>query len=90
MNNSDNALKVDDLVIRFGGLCAIDNVSMHINKGEFVGLIGPNLPGRKPYKEESRQDITHGYKPYVSEHTNISKDDCIRECLLADSQQTNL
>lgn len=30
----------------FGGLRAIDNVSFKVNKGEFVGLIGPNGCGK--------------------------------------------
>ncbi len=46
---SQEALRVDNLTIRFGGLCAVDNVSVHIDKGEFVGLIGPNGAGKTTF-----------------------------------------
>lgn len=49
MNNPKEALKVNNLTIRFGGLCAVDNVSVHVDKGEFVGLIGPNGAGKTTF-----------------------------------------
>ncbi|MCS3472350.1 branched-chain amino acid transport system ATP-binding protein [Pseudomonas sp. JUb42] len=39
-------LEFNNLVRRFGGLSAIDNVSGHVAKGELVGLIGPNGAGK--------------------------------------------
>jgi len=41
-----SVLKVKDLTKDFGGLRAVDNVSFEVNKGEFVGLIGPNGCGK--------------------------------------------
>ena len=35
-------LKVDNVSMIFGGLRAVSNLSMNINKGELIGLIGPN------------------------------------------------
>ena len=35
-------LEVKNLTKNFGGLCAVSNVSMKINSGELIGLIGPN------------------------------------------------
>lgn len=49
MSNSKAALTVSNLTIRFGGLCAVDNVSVHIDEGEFVGLIGPNGAGKTTF-----------------------------------------
>ena len=40
------ALEVTKLGISFGGLRAVDDVSMRIEKGSLVGLIGPNGAGK--------------------------------------------
>ncbi len=39
-------LEIDDLVVSFGGLLAIDKVSMSVEPGTIVGLIGPNGSGK--------------------------------------------
>jgi branched-chain amino acid transport system ATP-binding protein len=40
------ALQLDDLAIRFGGVQAVDGVSLAVEAGDFVGLIGPNGAGK--------------------------------------------
>lgn len=40
------ALVLDDVAIRFGGVRAVDGVSLAIDQGDFVGLIGPNGAGK--------------------------------------------
>jgi len=45
MNNS-MMLSVKDLSMRFGGLSAVDGVSLDINDGQIVSVIGPNGAGK--------------------------------------------
>lgn len=39
-------LKVENLTKRFGGLIAVNNINLHVNEGEIVGIIGPNGAGK--------------------------------------------
>ena len=39
-------LEIDGVSLRFAGLLAVDKVSLHIEEGEMVGLIGPNGSGK--------------------------------------------
>jgi branched-chain amino acid transport system ATP-binding protein len=39
-------LKTESLTMRFGGLTAVKNVTMHIKQGELVAVIGPNGAGK--------------------------------------------
>lgn len=39
-------LETIDVTKRFGGLVAVNNVSMQVDEGEIVGLIGPNGAGK--------------------------------------------
>ena len=39
-------LAIDNLKMQFGGLIAVNNVSMNVEKGEIHGLIGPNGSGK--------------------------------------------
>jgi branched-chain amino acid transport system ATP-binding protein len=40
------ALQLDDVAIRFGGVRAVDGVTLFVDSGDFVGLIGPNGAGK--------------------------------------------
>lgn len=42
----ENVLEVSNLSKNFGGLAAVSNINMEIEKGSLVGLIGPNGAGK--------------------------------------------
>ncbi|MDO4322667.1 MAG: ABC transporter ATP-binding protein [Lachnospiraceae bacterium] len=69
---SNNILRVEDITMQFGGVVAVDNLSLEVNEGEIVALIGPNGAG----KTTAFNCITGVYEP-----TNGSVSFCGKELL---------
>ncbi len=54
-----NVLHVENITMQFGGVVAVNNLSMDVNEGEIVALIGPNGAG----KTTAFNVITGVYQP---------------------------
>ncbi len=66
-------LKTRDLSVRFGGVTAVDQVSIEARENELVGLIGPNGAG----KTTLFNLLTGVYKPTNGEVSIFSNDKLI-------------
>lgn len=56
---TDNILQVQDITMQFGGVVAVNNLSLNVGRGEIVALIGPNGAG----KTTAFNVITGVYEP---------------------------
>lgn len=44
--SKESVLRVENVTMQFGGVIAVDNMNLEVNKGEIVSLIGPNGAGK--------------------------------------------
>jgi len=56
---SENVLRLENVTMQFGGVVAVDNLTLEVSKGEIVALIGPNGAG----KTTAFNCITSIYEP---------------------------
>ena len=59
MSERQNVLHVENATMQFGGVVAVNNLSLDVNEGEIVALIGPNGAG----KTTAFNVITGVYQP---------------------------
>ena len=55
----ENVLRMENITMQFGGVVAVNDLSIEVNKGEIVALIGPNGAG----KTTAFNCITGVYQP---------------------------
>ena len=67
---SENVLHIDHLTMRFGGVVAVNDLSMDLNRGEIVALIGPNGAG----KTTAFNMVTGVYTPTSGKITLMGQD----------------
>ncbi len=56
---AESVLRLENVTMQFGGVIAVDNLSMEIHEGEIVALIGPNGAG----KTTAFNAVTGVYEP---------------------------
>ncbi len=56
---AENVLRIENVTMQFGGVVAVNNLSLEVNRGEIVALIGPNGAG----KTTAFNCITGVYEP---------------------------
>ena len=59
MREREHVLQLENITMQFGGVVAVNNLSLEVNKGEIVALIGPNGAG----KTTAFKVITGVYQP---------------------------
>ena len=69
MSDRQNVLRVENATMQFGGVVAVNNLSLEVNKGEIVALIGPNGAG----KTTAFNVITGVYQPTNGEISFMDK-----------------
>ena len=74
---SEQLLRLDHITMQFGGVVAVNDLSLEVNQGEIVALIGPNgagkaslfrsILGQIPYSGSIQFQLAGGYPshPYI-------------------------
>ena len=46
MSQLENVLRLEHVTMQFGGVVAVDNLNLKVDKDQIVSLIGPNGAGK--------------------------------------------
>ena len=75
MAERENVLRLEDVTMQFGGVVAVNNLSLEVDRGEIVALIGPNGAGKTTafncvtgVYEPTNGVVSFEGKPVVSNH----------------------
>ena len=66
-------LEVRDLTVRFGGVVAVNSVSLEVHPGEIVGLIGPNGAGKTTFIDAVTGFVTAQNGDILLGETNLRR-----------------
>lgn len=61
-------LQTEDVSVVFGGVVAVDHVSLHVDKGELIGLIGTNGAGKSTLMNAVSGFVPHDGSVHVLGH----------------------
>ena len=65
----EHVLRMENVTMQFGGVVAVNNLSLEVNQGEIVALIGPNGAG----KTTAFNCITGIYDPPTGSFNSTTK-----------------
>lgn len=80
-----NAIRVDNLTIKYGNFIAVDDISFPVKKGEIFGIIGPNGAGKT-----STLECLEGLRIYKSGNIQVLGEDVRKRDKLFDKMGIQL
>jgi ABC-type branched-subunit amino acid transport system ATPase component/ABC-type branched-subunit amino acid transport system permease subunit len=67
------ALEARSITVRYGGVVAVDAASMHVARGEVVGLVGPNGAGKTTLFDALSGQVTPDHGQVLLDGVDISR-----------------
>ena len=84
MSERNHVLQMENITMQFGGVVAVNNLSLEVNEGEIVALIGPNGAGKTTafnvitgvYQPTNGQVLFHDKAYVCNRYASGGKDAC--------------